>query len=101
MKVIVNDFELETDTWDDPGDYPSGAGQFAQESYDYISGVLGELVVELEDGNIDEGCDVEEQLREHAHELADLPSGILVSKWEVTRGDGGRVTFSVTDFEQQ
>lgn len=47
MKIIDNTLETYIDTWDDPGDYPSGAGGGPWPSEDFFSGVEGELAVEL------------------------------------------------------
>lgn len=47
MKIIENTLELVVDTWDDPGDYPSNAGQSPLASYQYVSGCDGELTLDL------------------------------------------------------
>jgi len=52
MKVLSNTLELCIETWDDPGDYPSGAGAGPLPSYDYVAGVDGSLRVELEESDI-------------------------------------------------
>ena len=45
MKILSDTLETLIGRWDDPGDYPCGAGGYPLPSYDYIEGVEGELVV--------------------------------------------------------
>ena len=54
MKTLSNTLALEIETWDDPGDYPSGAGAGPLPSYDYVAGVSGEIVVELSSADFEE-----------------------------------------------
>ena len=54
MKTLSNTLSLEAEHWDDPGDYPSGAGAGPLPSYDYIAGVSGEIVVELSSADFEE-----------------------------------------------
>ena len=54
MKTLSNTLSLEIESWDDPGDYPSGAGGGPLPSYDYIAGVSGEIVVELNSTDFEE-----------------------------------------------
>ena len=99
MKIITNEFELETETWSDPGDYPSNAGSGPLPSYDYISDITGELIVELEDGE----TFIDDEVKDYAWENAATPNGITVKKWELNYGKNqleGRVTITVASFEQ-
>lgn len=48
MKVISDTLEPIIETWDDPGDYPSGAGGGPLPSHKYIATCDGELVLELD-----------------------------------------------------
>lgn len=43
--IVKNTLELEVDTWDDPGDYPSGAGGGPLPSRKFVAGIDGELVI--------------------------------------------------------
>ena len=47
MKIARNDLEANYSTWDDPGDYPCGAGGSRLSSYGYVEEVLGDVVVVL------------------------------------------------------
>ena len=47
MKLISNSLEPLYETWEDPGDYPSNAGQFPLPSYTYFAGLDGEVIVDL------------------------------------------------------
>ena len=48
MKLIKSTLKLEVERWDDPGgSEPNGAGSPVA-SHDFVSGVSGEVVVELE-----------------------------------------------------
>src|SRR6516162_10687083 len=54
MKTLSNTLSLEIEHWDDPGDYPSGAGGGPLPSYDYVAGVSGEVVIELSSADFEE-----------------------------------------------
>lgn len=47
MKVIKNTLTKIMDRWDDPGEYPSGAGGGPLPSHDYVAEVAGEVEVEM------------------------------------------------------
>lgn len=109
MKVAKNTLELEIDEWSDPGDYPNAVAQFALPSYNYVSGVIGELVIELESG--DEGyaslwswvhnlVGWPEYFMEDVEETAseELPSEVSYVTWHVTRV-GNVLTLEVDEFE--
>ena len=91
MKVISDTLKPYLETWDDPGDYPSGAGSGPLPSYDYVAEVEGEVTIELEDEDLfsilNEGFDPE------------LPHKINVKKWEIIKAEGRKLTFAVKEFE--
>ena len=77
MKILKDSLEVEIDTWDDPGDYPSGAGAGPLPSYSYVAGVNGSLVVEIpKEELLEEG--------DFSNVEYDL-SGITVSKWTILK----------------
>ena len=97
MKIISDTLEPVIDSWDDPGDYPSGAGSGPLPSYDYVAEVAGEIVLELESSDFTDGFPEIEY---------DLPHGIKVKKWDIDyrRGPGEiglgmKVILSVAEFE--
>jgi hypothetical protein len=45
-KIDEGSLDVEIDTWDDPGDYPSGAGSGPLPSYTYVDEVSGTLFLE-------------------------------------------------------
>jgi hypothetical protein len=96
MKILKNEFGIEWDSWDDPGDYPCGAGGSPLPSYNYICDIPGELVIELEPS--DEIDPEKDDMGELANEHADLPSGVRVSDWAWSVS-GNKVTLSVQDFD--
>ena len=100
MKVIKNDFEVIIDTWDDPGDYPSNAGQFPLPSYDYVECVEGECVIELDATELKEleeiGLDHADHIRDFA--IDEAPSGISVCKWGMVR-EGNKVILDIAEFD--
>lgn len=48
MKIITNNIAAITDTWNDPGDYPSGAGSGPLASFDYIAELQGTVIVRFD-----------------------------------------------------
>jgi len=54
MKTLSNTLETLIEWWDDPGDYPSGAGAGPLPSYQYFAGMEGEVKVELEQKEVAE-----------------------------------------------
>lgn len=105
MKIIKNDFSLEFDTWDDPGDYPNGVASGPLPSYDYVCEVNGEILMEIEPEDVEcefthlHDAGVEDQLQELASEHADIPSGIRVTEWAWSYPAHNQVSFSVQDFD--
>lgn len=93
-KVINNTLSLLVERWDDPGDYPSGAGSGPLASYDYIAGLEGEILFELTDDEfvqLQEADELEAQgmVKELVTKYL-LPSGVdYVAKWDfVFTADG-------------
>ena len=105
MKILKNEFSVEMDEWSDPGDYPNGAASGPLPSYDYICGVNGELLLEIEPGDLEKefvhlhDAGAEEELQEMAQEHADIPSGICVTEWAWSYPEPNKVCFSVQNFD--
>jgi hypothetical protein len=92
-ELISNSMELLIETWDDPGDYPSNAGQGPLPSYDYIDGIDGEASfhltnTELEDIHDaikcgDTSSELQDVLDDFITEHKCLPLGVRsVSRWD-------------------
>lgn len=92
MKILSDTLEPVIERWDDPGDYPSGAGSGPLASYNYVADVAGEIVLELEASDFLEGWEGVEY---------DLPHGIKVKKWAAGMKDAreGRIVLTVTEFD--
>ncbi len=97
MNIISNTLEPVIETWDDPGDYPSGAGGAPLRSYDYVADVSGEIVLELDSEDFTFGMEAIDP---------ELPYGIKVKSWNVAfRGEqtpdgiAMRVVLTVLDFD--
>lgn len=98
----------EIETWDDPGDYPSGAGSGPLPSYQYVASVDGQLTVEFECGDFgdEEGGDkvlsefLPDWLADNSGEIeTDLPHGVRVKSWTVEKIEGLTAVLSVKDFD--
>lgn len=93
--------KIELDTWDDPGDYPSGAGSGPLPSYNFVAGVEGKVVVELEDGDEVEQpvmiATVQSYVDDNPGEVQHGVSGLTVARWVVEKVDGKRVELTVSD----
>ena len=99
MNIISDTLKPVIERWDDPGDYPSGAGSGPLPSHDYVAEIEGEIVMELEGEDfIFEGdfCGVE----------TDLPHGIKIKRWNVSyrpgtseTGLGMKVVLTVDEFD--
>ena len=110
MKVIENTLKIEVETWDDPGDYPSGAGSCPLPSYDFVCAVAGTVVVELEDADnakIRDYADVdmtytrmvEAWLRESPSSIDPEIPGLRVTSWCLESFANNRLTLSVDEFD--
>jgi hypothetical protein len=101
VKTIKDELKLELDIWDDPGDYPSGAGSGPLPSYTFVAGVSGKIVVELEDEDTVELpitlATVQAYVDDNPEEVEHGVSGLTVAKWVVEKVDGKRVELSVSD----
>ena len=85
MQVIKDTLELLLETWDDPGDYPSGAGSGPLPSYNYIAGVEGVLVVELTAEELADYNDCPKDFLDNDDTIGDtLPKGISAVTWGQT-----------------
>lgn len=114
MKTTKNTLEISVDTWSDPGDYPNALAASPLPSYDYVDGIDGELVVELEADDFecpedtwDDDDQREDWLKSHwhtdglnDHAIEELPSGVTHASWEITRV-GTTVTMMVTECEAE
>ena len=114
MKTIENTLTLEIDTWDDPGDYPSGAGGGPLPSYDFVAGVDGTIVIEIEPSDVDGDPDVQDMVggRIYPDAIRDWIgdnyscvdhdiAGLSVRKWSVDKIEGNRATLSVEEFDAE
>jgi hypothetical protein len=104
MKTISNTLDPIIGRWDDPGDYPSGAGGGPLASEDYVEYIDGELVLTLEsvdfaamETNTPSREALVDYISDHAPE-AEL-ANVKVTKWCVGSIDFPRITLSVEDFE--
>lgn len=113
MTILENTLEsvIETDTWDDPGDYPSGAGggPLPDYTYQFASDVTGTLVVlvtdkELQDwkGEPSGPEDFLEYIQESDELVKSLPYGVnKVKRWRLDsiQTDPGTYTATLSVFE--
>ena len=105
MKVLSNTLRPVVERWDDPGDYPSGAGSGPLPSRDYVESIEGQVVVGINRAELD--LAEEETVAEvFPAWLADNPGEInhdvptlKVRKWRVKRLNGLRATLEVAEFE--
>jgi len=112
MKTLSDTLEAVIETWDDPGDYPSGAGSGPLPSYQYVEAVEGEVVVELEKDDL-EALDLDPDYEADAELVRDfiinypgeieydLPHGIRVTGWNVIKVDGLKALLTVDEFEAE
>jgi hypothetical protein len=81
MKLIKSNFKPIFERWDDPGDYPSGAGAGPLPSHTYCVDIEGEAIIEIEE--LDwwrEFGDVIDEAREMASgEMASSETHVVVS----------------------
>lgn len=89
MKVIKNDLTFEMETWEDPGDYPSGAGSGPLPSYSYATSE-GEVIVE----------DVENEDDLTDYLLDNVPSPFVVVSWDIVE-DGKQRICTPKDVEME
>jgi hypothetical protein len=93
MEILENTLEIQTERWEDPGDYPSAAGSFALPSSDYVEGVAGHVKFKLE------GSSEPEILNALLNTVElELPEGVKVTGWNFKIEDGV-VTAEVSEFD--
>jgi hypothetical protein len=97
MKILKNQFKIETETWDDPGDYPNNVESGPLPSYSYVCEIVGELLFEYDPRDLDE--DIEEFFMEFANENADIPNGIHVTEWAWNYPKINQICMSVQSFD--
>ena len=89
MNIISDTLEPLIERWEDPGDYPSGAGSGPLSSYDYLADLEGELKIELS------GAEYQKMLFWGVDDWMaevmdyDLPDGLLSVKWQFS-AEGGK-----------
>jgi hypothetical protein len=94
MTIIENTLETEIETWDDPGDYPSGAGGGTLASYDYVAAINGRLVLQLDaDENIDD-------VIEDGLDDIDLGNDIRITEWNIVETNKHTFILTVKEFEE-
>ena len=106
MKILSNTLKPVVERWDDPGDYPSGAGSGPLPSEDYVEYIDGQIVVEIDpiewnswlgEPVTHEG--VRDWLCDNPGEIDHDVSGLTVKKWSLDKLEGNRATLSVEEFE--
>lgn len=86
--IRTNGLEPFTETWDDPGDYPNAVAMSPLPSYEYIGGVDGSALIELDNDELSryrEACRddwAEDFVSELAEDLELLDDDVKVSVWE-------------------
>lgn len=109
-RLLDSNVSAESGRWDDPGEYPSGAGSGPLPSYNYLESLDGKIVFEIipeltalfdqaeSDGPLPYNEFFEGSLTEIANEHAneELP-GIHVM-WDIVR-QGNKIIFSARDFD--
>jgi len=111
VKTTHDTLKPEIERWDDPGDYPSGAGGGPLPSRLFVSWVDGELVVELEDADLEAmeispdtgvaawSAAVRDFVADNPEAVKHDVGGLRVVSWIVRRVDGREVTLAVDEFE--
>lgn len=93
MKILDNTMAVLVETWEDPGDYPSGAGAGPLPSYDYFAGIEGEAKLEMTEEELTEWREFgEDWMDDYLAEffLGEF-SDITVTEWHVKLEAGTRV----------
>ena len=110
MKVISSTLKPIIERWDDPGDYPSGAGAGPLASYDYVEYVDGSVVVELGPEDWKSVVDyadlgmttakmVEAWLKDDPGMVEHGESWLTVKSWILENMLGDRAILTVDDFK--
>lgn len=99
MKILSNTLKPLVERWDDPGDYPSGAGSGPLASRDFVADIEGQLVVEFTDADLDDEQTIEDWLIDNPGALPhDVPM-LKVREWFVKHSQDYRATLEVAEFE--
>jgi hypothetical protein len=114
VKTISSTLKTHLERWDDPGDYPSGAGGGPLASRWFVEGVYGNIVVELtseERADIGDGLAIalgssyrtaaQDYLDDHCGEVKHEIPGLTVSKWDVEKAENYILTLAVVEFEME
>jgi hypothetical protein len=80
VKTLHSALKLRIETWNDPGDYPSGAGGGPLPSYKFVEGVDGIVIVRLEAEDI--CAAIQAYLDDNAGEVDHKEPGLTVTKWD-------------------
>lgn len=103
MKIIKDTLDVEIETWEDPGDYPNAIADRPLPPYDYIINVIGEIVIELEEGDKSVPSGLYKSLEEHNYDVyvylfENEPLQTNIISWNVVR-EQNILTITVDDFE--
>jgi len=98
MRITANTLKVHWARWDDPGDYPSGAGGAPLPSHHYVEDVTGEVQVVIEPRDYDHGTEAMiealiDLLNKHA-----VPEGIMRVQWDIQHVNPCMVSVTVKDF---
>lgn len=95
MRLERNTLAVEWDRWDDPGDYPSGAGSGPMRSFDYVADVTGEIVLILEPEDLAKFTEAPaDGVVNLDAKLIKLPAPVTAVSWKWSL-DGDRLTLTV------
>jgi len=104
MKIIYDSLTPIVETWDDPGDYPNNVAASPLPSYQYMTGIDGSLVLELNQNEYLEYLETikEESIDYWMSEVVDYrrPFECDSIKWKLDKIEIERVvliTLSVTE----
>ena len=89
MQEISNTLQVIMDIWQDPGDYPSGAGGCALRDQKYVADVCGSVTVALEDEDLI-------ALIGDYYEPELINARVIA--WQIVKVEGRKVTFRAKDF---
>lgn len=95
MKVLRNTLNTIVEVYEDPGDYPSGAGGYPLPDRPYVEGFTGSLLVEVLREELEEAglrlhnLPIYLEADEGGVLAAELPSGVdSVTEWDILRIGG-------------
>ena len=99
MKVIKNTLEPVIERWDDPGDYPSGAGGYRLPSEDYVSEIAGHLIVQLTKEEMRKAIKLYLKDAENIEDIDYGLDGIYVTEWTIGAITSDKILLRVEEFE--